>query len=97
GEIVAAGLGAGRDGVGSEALPARHAGVDAVLQRVRAEVGAHVPARHRDVDGRVRAQAEAAQAAPGDRAQIGLFQPVPAYHRVAGGVDVFGCIRNGHV
>src|SRR3546814_6038925 len=32
GQVVAAGLGAGGDGVGCHALPARHAGIDALFQ-----------------------------------------------------------------
>jgi len=61
-EVVAAGLGPGRDGVGREALPARHAGVDAARKRLVAQVLAHLPGRHRHVHRRFRRQAEAAQA-----------------------------------
>src|SRR3546814_9126204 len=54
GQVVAAGLGAGGDGVGCHALPARHAGIDALFQYSLAKVGAHLPRRDGDVDRRFR-------------------------------------------
>src|SRR3546814_3293182 len=64
GQVVAAGLGTGGDGVGCHALPARHAGIDALFQYSLAKVGAHLPRRDGDVDRRFRRQPEAAQPAP---------------------------------
>src|SRR6185437_7950919 len=84
GQVVAAGLGAGRDGVRREALPARHAGGDAVFQRLWPEVGAHRPRGHGHVDRRFGGQAETAQAAPRDGAQVGSGETVLADDLAAG-------------
>src|SRR3546814_6658744 len=60
----------GGDGVGCHALPARHAGIDALFQYSLAKVGAHLPRRDGDVDRRFRRQPEAAQPAPRHRPQV---------------------------
>jgi hypothetical protein len=70
GQIVAAGLRAGRNRVRRETLPARDAGIDACLEHTFAEVRSHLPGGDGDVGRRVRGQAEAAEAAERDRPQI---------------------------
>jgi hypothetical protein len=52
-EVIAAGLRACGERVRREALPARHAGVDALFDDAGAEVLAHLPRRDRDFDRRV--------------------------------------------
>ena len=97
GQVIAAGLGAGGNGVGREPLPARHAGVDARRDDVMAEIRPHFPGRDGDVGRRVGRQAESAEAAERDGAQVGLGQPVGLEHLAAGGVDLVERIRDRHV
>jgi branched-subunit amino acid aminotransferase/4-amino-4-deoxychorismate lyase len=61
------GFGTGRNRIGRKALPARHAGVDAVFKRLGAQIRAHRPSGNGHVDRRFGRQAKAAQAAIGDR------------------------------
>jgi hypothetical protein len=97
GQVVAAGLGAGRDGVRGEALPARHAGIDALVDHAGAEVLAHFHVATATSTGRVGGQAEAAQAAVRDRTQVIGGVLVRLQHFAAGGVDLFQRVRNRHV
>ena len=86
-EVVAAGLGHHREGVGRGALPGRHADVDAALEALRAQHRAPFDGDHRYLHRHVgrRHHAEAARAAEHDRAQVGaLGQPVGADREVAG-------------
>src|SRR6185437_15701165 len=63
GKIIAGRLGTRGDRVGCETLPTRHAGGDAVLQRLWAEVRAHRPAGDRDLHRCIGRDAEAAKTA----------------------------------
>ena len=97
GQVVAAGLRTGGNGVRREALPARHAGVDAVLEHAGAEIRAHRPGCDRDVGRRLRRQPEAAEPAERDRPQVGLAQRVRCEYLAACGVDLVERIGNRHV
>lgn len=97
GEIIAAGFRARGNGVRCEALPTGDAGVDALLQHAGAEVLAHLPCRDGHVGGRVGGQAEAAQSAVRDRAQIIGGEVIGLQHVATGGVDLVQRVRHRHV
>ena len=71
-QIVAAGLGEGRDRVRRDALPRRDADVDALLEAAFAEVRAPFPGRDRDARGLidVAGHAHLAVAAKRDRPDV---------------------------
>ena len=74
-KIIATGFRARGNRVRRETLPARHAGVDALLRARRRRGRAHLPARDGDVDRRVGGKAESAKAAKRDGPQVGCAKP----------------------
>src|SRR3546814_14100626 len=80
GQVVAAGLGTGGDGVGCHALPARHAGIDALFQYSLANVGAHMPHRDGDVARRFRSHPDTSQTPPLHRPPVGPAHALLLYH-----------------
>ena len=97
GKIVAAGFRTGRYRVRREALPARHARVDALLEHVGTKVRAHLPRRDGDIGRRIRRETETAEPAIRDRAKIRGAEPVRVDDFAARGLELLQRIRDRDV
>ena len=84
-QVVAAGLGEGRDRVRRDALPRRDADVDALLEAAFAEIRAPFPGRDRHARGLidVAGHAHLAVAAKRDRPDVGAAEQAVLAHDVA--------------
>ena len=97
GQVIAAGLGQRRNGVGSDPLPTRYANVHTLVERITAKVGAPFPGSDRDIHRMVGVgrYAHFAIATQCDRPNIGAIdQLVDDYHLFAGIDEQFAVIRN---